>query len=131
MPVVWSKWPWLSTITSTSCGESQAAHVLDQPVRGDAGVKQHPVLPTVLGDRHQCSEAVLGAQGIERLAALDHGGGHARRPGVDRRPDRGPSSSNRMSVTLSTSVVIVSDSTGSRPIVSNSVMTGTFFSRGR
>jgi hypothetical protein len=41
----------------------------------------------------------------------------------------GPSSSNRMSVTLSTSVVIVSDSTGSRPIVSNSVTTGTFLSR--
>jgi hypothetical protein len=41
----------------------------------------------------------------------------------------GPSSSNKMSVTLSTSVVIVSDSTGSRPIVSNSLMTGTFLSR--
>jgi hypothetical protein len=41
----------------------------------------------------------------------------------------GPWSSNRMSVTLSTSVVIVSDSTGSRPIVSNSVTTGTFLSR--
>jgi hypothetical protein len=34
-----------------------------------------------------------------------------------------------MSVTLSTSVVIVSDSTGSRPIVSNSLMPGTFLSR--
>lgn len=48
------------------------------PSGEDAGVKQHPVFPTALGDRHRGGEAVLGAQRVERLAALDQGRGQRR-----------------------------------------------------
>src|SRR5450755_5163010 len=75
MPVVWSKWPWLSTTTSTSCSRRRMFSI--SPSGEDAGVKQHPVFPTALGDRHQGGEAVLGAQRVERLAALDQSGARA------------------------------------------------------
>src|SRR5450755_2666817 len=65
---------------------------LHQPVEA-AGQYEHGLVretrlvATVRSSRRR---RTAGAQRIERLAALDQGRGHARRSGVDRRPDRRP-----------------------------------------
>ena len=83
------------------------------------GVEQDPGRTAGLLDRHEAGEAVLGAQQVGRLAVLEE----ARRDagiGGERVGGRfaGPWSRSRRSVMLSTSVVIVSESTGTSGIVS-------------
>ena len=88
IPVVWSQWPWLSTMMSMSPrGELEPAHVLDQPVGRDSRVEQDPGRPAGLLDRHEAGEPVLGAQRVGRPAALEEarrnagvGGERERRP---------------------------------------------------
>src|SRR4051812_6528030 len=58
--------------------ELQAPHVLDDPVGRDAGVEQDGVPAVAPGQRDERGEAVLGAQRVERLAAVEHGSRDAR-----------------------------------------------------
>jgi hypothetical protein len=52
----------------------QAAHVLDHPVGGGAGIEEDLVLGAVLRPSDQDREAVLGQQGHRSVSAF-HGGG--------------------------------------------------------
>ena len=77
MPVVWSQWPWLSTMMSMSRGERSSRRMFsDQPVRREPGVEQDADVADLL-DRHEAREAVLGAQRVAGQAAVEEARRHA------------------------------------------------------
>ena len=100
--------------------DRQPVEVADQPVRGDAGVEEHPAGRPPARDLDQRREPVLGAQEVDgspvqrptRRARTGSG------PAVPPRPHRrtSPSSGSSASDELSISVVTCTPSTGARLI---------------
>src|ERR1700760_2910811 len=69
--------------------ELEATHVLDQTVRGDAGVEQEAMLLSGAGGRDERREAVLCAQRVEGFPTFEDGGREAR-TGPEWWPSGGP-----------------------------------------
>ena len=69
--------------------DAEPVEVADQPVRGDAGVEEHPPGAAAGADLDQRGEAVLGAQEVDRLAGQRHPVRH--RPAAGRPCRSGPS----------------------------------------
>ena len=113
MPVMWSKWPWLSTITSTSRGETSSRRMFsispswEMPVSNSTRCSRPP-REIVTKAAKPCSARSASSVWPPSISGE---GTRGARESIGARI-AGPSSSNKMSVTLSTSVVIASDSTG-------------------
>jgi hypothetical protein len=98
-------------------GELEPAHVLDEPVRGEPGVEQDTSGAARFLDRDEAREAVLGARRVAGQAAVEEPRGQAGVDGTrERIAFRGRLVRERRSVTLSTSVVTLTASTGSGEI---------------
>jgi len=113
IPVVWSKWPWLHTMARSSLVDVEPAHVLHHPVRAGPRVEQDPVVTPSLVTVTSTEKSMLGDQCVpETGRSITAAGRRGRRA----ESAAGPWFGHENVVTLSISVVTMTESTGSRSI---------------